>query len=104
MGAKSRRKGYRIEHELVELHRAAGIEARRVPLSGGVEGWEGDLRIQSALGELRAEVKARAGGEGFKVLERWLGDGDLLFLRRDRSAPLVVMGWCFYTRIMMGGK
>ena len=47
-----------------------------------------------------AEVKARAGGGGFKTLERWLGDNDLLFLRRDRSTPLVVMPWSLYEQLM----
>ena len=47
-----------------------------------------------------AEVKARAGGDGFKTLERWLGDNDLLFLRRDRSTPLVVMPWSLYQDLM----
>ena len=43
-----------------------------------------------------AEVKARAGGEGFKTLERWLPDHALLFLRRDRAPPLVLAPWDTY--------
>jgi hypothetical protein len=39
------------------------------------------------------EVKARASGEGFTTLERWLGDADALFLRCDRADPLVVSAW-----------
>jgi hypothetical protein len=98
MGLKSKRKGSRIERELVQRHRAAGIDAERVPLSGAAGGsYTGDIRIQ---GGLVAEVKARAGGDGFKTLERWLGDNDLLFLRRDRSTPLVVMPWALYARLM----
>ena len=98
MGLKSRRKGSRIERELVHRHQDAGIPAERVPLSGAAGGsYTGDLRIQ---GDLKAEVKARAGGEGFKTLERWLGDSDLLFLRRDRSDPLVVMPWSLYEQLM----
>ena len=34
MGAMSKRKGSRIERELVELHRDIGVHAERVPLSG----------------------------------------------------------------------
>jgi hypothetical protein len=33
-GARHRRKGSRIERELVELHRALGIHCERYPLSG----------------------------------------------------------------------
>jgi hypothetical protein len=29
-------------------------------------------------------------GAGFMVMERWLGDNDLVFLRRDRADPMVV--------------
>lgn len=97
MGMKSKRKGYRVERELVQLHKAASIEAHRVPLSGAVGGdHSGDL----VIGDLRAEVKARANGQGFKTLENWLGDNDLLFLKQDRAAPLVCMPWATYVRLM----
>jgi len=49
---------------------------------------------------LVAEVKARAGGEGFRTLERWLSDKDLLFLRRDYAEPLVLMPWAVYEKLM----
>jgi hypothetical protein len=42
---------------------------------------------------LVAEVKARKGGAGFVQLERWLGDYDLLVLRRNNSNPLLVLPW-----------
>ena len=94
----SKRKGSRIERELVLLHRQAGIEAERVPLSGALGGKHyGDLVVDETY---RAEVKARSGGEGFKTLERWLGRCDLLFLRKDRADPLVVMPWATYRRMM----
>ena len=50
--------------------------------------------------EFRAEVKARKSGEGFATLEKWLGAADLLFLRRDRQPPMVVMPWSVYARLM----
>ena len=49
-------------------------------------------------------MKARAGGEGFKTLERWLGGNDALFLRRDRAMPLVVLPWATYCRLVARGK
>lgn len=91
MARMSRDKGQRIERE------DAGIPASRVPLSGAAGGeYAGDLRIL----DLVAEVKARANGEGFKTLEAWLGDNDLLFLRRDRQRPLVVLPWGTYLVLM----
>jgi len=98
MSNPSKRKGSRIEREIVGLHRAVGVQAERVPLSGAAGGsFVGDVVIGDGL---RAEVKARAAGDGFKTLERWLGSNDLLFLRRDRTAPLVVMPWAIYQRLL----
>ena len=85
----SKRKGSRVERELVKALQAAGVDALRVPLSGAVEGFKGDI----LLGDKVAEVKTRKNGEGFAVIERWLADNDYLFLKRDRNSPLVVMAW-----------
>jgi hypothetical protein len=98
MAKRSREKGQRIERELVHLHLDAGIPASRVPLSGAAGGeFAGDLHIL----DFTAEVKARANGAGFKQLETWLGDHDLLFLRRDRQRPLVCMPWKTYITLML---
>ena len=93
----SKNKGNRIEREMVHRYLDNGVFAERVPLSGSAGGsFSGDLRI----GSLRGEVKARRAGQGFKTLERWLGGNDLLFLRRDRAEPIVVMEWQTYMQIM----
>jgi hypothetical protein len=93
----SRDKGARIERELVHLHQDAGIPASRVPLSGAAGGeYAGDLHVL----DLTAEVKARKDGSGFKQLETWLGAHDILFVRRDRQRPLVVLPWEVYIRLM----
>ena len=97
--AGRRRKGSRVENLLVKAHEADGIKAMRVPLSGAMAGWKGDLRV----GELVAEVKARANGEGFSTLNRWLGENDLLFVKQDRKQPLVVMPWGVYVRLLKAG-
>ncbi len=96
-GAASKRKGSRIERELVHLHKLAGIDCKRVPLSGAVDGFKGDLRI---VEDFTGEVKGRKTGRGFTVIERWLGDNDFLFLRQDRKKPLVVMPWGMYAWLM----
>lgn len=97
MGKMSRDKGQRIERALVHLHQAAGLDASRVPLSGAAGGaYSGDLR----RGDLGVEVKARASGSGFKQREAWLGECAMLFLKRDRQRPLVVMPWATYEKLM----
>jgi hypothetical protein len=97
-GARHRRKGDRVERELVEWHRALGVHAERYPLSGASRfrgsGHDLDLYIYGREeAPAVAEVKARGSGGGFTTLERWLGEFDLLVLRRDRADPLVLLPW-----------
>jgi hypothetical protein len=97
-GASHRRKGDRVEREIVEQHKAVGVHAERYPLSGAsrFRGSGHDLDIY-ALGRDQAplvvECKARKNGGGFVQLEKWLGDYDALFLRRNHSFPMVVLPW-----------
>jgi Holliday junction resolvase len=104
-GAGSRRKGDRIERELVALHEGIGVHCERYPLSGAshFRGAGHDLDVY-ALGRehapLVAEAKGRKNGAGFTTLERWLGDFDALFLRRDRADPLVVLPWRVWARLL----
>ena len=94
MGKFSRDKGLRRERAIVEVHAKCGIRAERVPLSGAVRyrgnGADVDLYVRDGT-PIKAEVKARGAGDGFRTLERWLGDNDALFLWRDRAAPFVVL-------------
>jgi Holliday junction resolvase len=96
-GRAPRQKGDRREREIVQRHRALGIDAQRVPLSGAAGGrFSGDIDINPFGIEdttLTTEVKARANGEGFVQLERWLGENDAMFLVRDRADPIVVLPW-----------
>ena len=105
MSAMQRRKGARIEREIVELHRSLGIHAERVPLSGGAhyQGNGADVDIYPFGKDgapLCCEVKGRANGEGFATLERWLGENDALFLRRDRAEPVVVLPWRIWAMLL----
>ena len=94
MGKASRDKGLRRERAIVQLHTACGLRAERVPLSGATRyrGNGADVDLYARGPEpLKAEVKARSEGQGFRTLEGWLGDNDALFLVRDRATPLVVL-------------
>ncbi|RTH02268.1 hypothetical protein CSW47_11055 [Thermus scotoductus] len=72
----------------MKLLREAGLEAKRVPLSGSAPGYPGDLVAHlPGLGEVVVEVKAR---RRFG-LEGWLEGRSLLVLRPDRRPPLAVM-------------
>ena len=94
-GRSNRRKGGTVERAIVKLHTDAGIDAKRVPLSGASRGYKGDIRIEDTL---TAEAKSRKGGAGFAVIEKWLGDNDMLFLHRNRAEPLVVMPMTEYLK------
>ncbi len=104
-GRGPRRKGDNIEREIVELHHALGIHAERYPLSGASQFRDSghDLDIYPYGRDAAppvAEVKARRGGTGFVQLERWLGDYDLLFLRRDRAGALVLLPWRTWSELI----
>ena len=104
-GARHRRKGDRIERELVTLHRALGIHCERVPLSGAqrYQGNGADIDIY-LFGKDEApavcEIKARKSGSGFLTLESWLGEFDALFLKRNNADPLVVIPWRMWVRLL----
>ncbi len=94
-------KGTRIECEIAQRHMDARIEARRVPYSGAVgtlfpefAEMRGDVQVlPDSEKPFICEVKARANDSGFMTIEKWRGDNDALFLRRDRQSPLVVLPW-----------
>jgi Holliday junction resolvase len=104
-GARHRRKGDRLERELVERHKALGIHAERYPLSGAsrFRGSSHDVDVY-LFGREEApvvvEVKGRRDGTGFALLERWLADFDALFLRRNNADPLVLLPWRMWARIL----
>lgn len=104
-GRRSRRKGDRIEREIVDLHRLIDVHAERVPLSGAAryQGHGHDVDVL-AFGKdaapLCCEVKARASGAGFTTLERWLADNDALFLRRDHAEPIVVLPFRIWAALL----
>ncbi|WP_025886518.1 putative PDDEXK endonuclease [Asaia prunellae] len=109
MGKASRDKGARVERKIVALHTEAGVRAERVPLSGAMKfrntaSTDVDVYARGPDGApFVCEVKARANGEGFATLERWLGQADALFLVRDRQQPMVVLPWDRWLE-MLGGK
>jgi Holliday junction resolvase len=106
-GAKHRRKGDAIEREIVAKHKSIGVHAERYPLSGATRfrGSGHDIDIYPDGREeapLVAEVKGRKGGAGFTLLEKWLGEYDVLFLRRNNADPLVVVPWHIWSRLLHG--
>ena len=105
MGKASRDKGGRRERQLVTMHRELGIDAERVPLSGGTRyqgnGADVDVYVRGAdEAPFVGEVKARGSGEGFATIKRWLGDNDFLALVEDRAEPLIVLPWARWIELL----
>ena len=100
MPTATQEKGSRGEREIVELFESYGVDAQRVPLSGSAGGlFSGDIVINE---DLRAEVKRRKGGQGFTCIEKWKGDNDILFVRKDYSKALAVLDAELLAEIMAG--
>ena len=89
MGKASRDKGCRFERAIVNVLKAEGIEAKRVPLSGAAEGYKGDIETIIRGNRWVLELKSR--GEGFKSLYGWLEGNDALVVKADRQKALVVL-------------
>jgi hypothetical protein len=108
MSRMQRDKGARIERDIVELHRGLGLRDERVPLSGAAryQGNGADVDIYPFGPDeapLCGEVKARANGEGFAAFERWPGDSDALFVRRNDAGPIIVLPWRVWA-LLLGGE
>jgi len=77
-----RRKAYRLEHFLDKYF---GKRAVRVPLSGSVRGFKGDILLD---GE-RCECKFKK--VGFSRLYKWIESVKYLFIKQNRKPILVVI-------------
>jgi hypothetical protein len=94
-----------VEREIVALHGAIGIHSERYPLSGAsrFRGSGHDLDVYSFGRDeapIVAEVKSRRGGAGFVQLEKWLGEFDALFLKRNNAEPMVVLPWRVWAQLL----
>lgn len=88
-GRASRDKGSRLERAIVNDLRAAGLDARRVPLSGSMRGFKGDVQIHLAGRTLTLEAKSRA--SGFSFIYKAIENADLLAVKVDHAEPLLIM-------------
>jgi len=94
-GRKSKDKGYRFENRMVNDLNAAGIRARRIPLSGADPHEKGDIEIMD-FGLCEAKNRESIGA----YLWDWLDDYKVLFLKRNFRDPLVVMELEDWTMLM----
>lgn len=87
-GKAPRAKGDRLEREVVKALIEAGIKAKRVLLSGSVQGYPGDIAATlPGLDEMVLECKSRKSSP----LYAWIENRGALVVKGDRQEPLVVL-------------
>jgi len=86
MPNRSKQKGGRFEREIVHYAETLGLKAHKIPLSGAVPNYPGDINIAGRLCECKKRHKPIA------FLEKNLKPGiDALIIGGDYSRPLVVV-------------
>ena len=100
MSSKAKRKGTRVENEIVKLFQSEGFNARRQPLSGAIQDFPHDVQVSDLFNGTNIEVKARKNGEGFAQLDKWKGSADLLILKKDFSNPMVYLDWNLFKEFL----
>ena len=95
----SKRKGDRFEREIVNALKAEGFEAQRtlLPAQSGRQD-PGDLLIEG----MNAECKVSGRAEGFKTMNKWLENRDILFVKQSYKKPMVSMTWETFIWLMKG--
>ena len=90
MPDRSKQKGSRFERECVQLHKDLEIRAERVPLSGAVEGFKGDIKVY--LDQTKFTGECKVGANRFAQIYNYIAiethqhgycDASLLELRRN---------------------
>ena len=90
MGKMQRDKGNRVERELNKYFQDNGFFSKKVPLSGAMQGFPGDINVYASDLHLVCEVKSRAKSL-WKTLVNWLSGSDILILKANRQDPYVFM-------------
>jgi Holliday junction resolvase len=85
MSKKSRDKGNREERLIVGILENFGIEAKRVPLSGSMRGFKGDIRAKFPQRENEVTIESKVRANGFNRLYDWLKGNDMLIVQIDHS-------------------
>ena len=93
MKARSaKRKGTKLEKEVVDLLNRIGVPARRQPGSGIYQDFPHDVEIQLGGGHetVRLIVECKSWKNGWLTGDKAMGKADLLVIKRDRAEE------CYY--------
>ena len=93
-GKSSKIKGAEFEREVVRRFEEMGIKAQKMPLSGAVKGFEGDVTIwpySHSDFQMMVECKRRARGFGTIYSAMQQGNPHLVVCRDDRKDEFYVL-------------
>ena len=99
MGRASKIKGDQFEYQVVrELNEVKGFKAHRVPLSGAVEGYPGDVKVETPTGDwiLQCKISSVKNQRGRAVIVRLLHDMLLARVVTKRAAYVVMRRNVFF--------
>jgi hypothetical protein len=102
MTSAAKRKGSGFEREVVDLLRFHDLEAKKVPLSGALADYKGDVTLR--IGDVTYTIECKRRKAGFRTLYGWLGNNDFLVFRDDKCEPLLVMSLLKFATLMGGEK
>jgi len=87
--AGRRIKGSNAERALTKILNDAGIPARRVPLSGAMAGYKGDVIIPRWPNDLKRKIEVKRRAHGFRLIYDAIEDNYAVAVRADRSGWLI---------------
>ena len=93
----AKRKGSGYELEVCHKHHAAGVDAFRIPLSGAMDRFPGDIQIAGMIAECKRRKKNFT--SLYNALEQG-GGTDMMFCRDDNRETLVVLPWATWELII----
>ena len=98
-GRAPRQKGDRLERLAVDILQSYGLDAKRVPLSGAMRGFKGDVVVTINGQPLQLECKSRKAG--FKLFYDAIEAGNCgLVLKTDREEPLICVPLRFFADLL----
>lgn len=102
-GRYAREKGARHERHVVKLLKDADIDAHKVPLSGAVEGYPGDVLIEHpSLGRIIVQCKNGKQGRAYSGINAALGIWDCIHVTGKTGTEMIGMPWDEFIRFLHG--
>jgi hypothetical protein len=103
-GRASRQKGDRFEREIVKALLDKGVTARRVPLSGAVEGFPGDIELEHRGVKLLGQCKISADGSGYSKILALISEHNVVNITDADGFRTVAMPFSEFVRFLEGGE